>query len=79
MRCKTVDHRGGLDAFLMKAKDDELSPRVLELKRQIRKKAASSEVVSSEVASSEVERRNDPSLLFAHPHSPLPILTAPPA
>ena len=24
---KTVDHRGGLDAFLMKAKDDELSPR----------------------------------------------------
>ena len=23
---KSVDHRGGLDAFLMKAKDDELSP-----------------------------------------------------
>jgi large subunit ribosomal protein L28 len=34
---KTVDHRGGLDAFLMKAKDDELSERALELKRQIRK------------------------------------------
>jgi large subunit ribosomal protein L28 len=35
---KTVDHRGGLDAFLIKAKDDELAPRVLELKRQIVKK-----------------------------------------
>ncbi|HEY7229621.1 MAG TPA: 50S ribosomal protein L28 [Pseudolabrys sp.] len=35
---KTVDHRGGLDAFLIKAKDDELAPRMLELKRQIAKK-----------------------------------------
>jgi large subunit ribosomal protein L28 len=38
---KTIDHRGGLDAFLMKAKDAELSPRVLELKREIKKKASS--------------------------------------
>jgi large subunit ribosomal protein L28 len=38
---KTVDHRGGLDAFLAKAKDDELSPKALELKRQIEKKQAS--------------------------------------
>jgi large subunit ribosomal protein L28 len=37
---KTVDHRGGLDAFLLKAKDTELSPRVLELKRQVVKKCA---------------------------------------
>ena len=37
---KTVDHRGGLDAFLAKAKDDELSPKALELKRQIGKKKA---------------------------------------
>jgi len=37
---RTVDHRGGLDAFLMKAKDDELSERALELKRQIKKKHA---------------------------------------
>ena len=37
---KTVDHRGGLDAFLAKAKDDELSPKALELKRQIEKKRA---------------------------------------
>ena len=37
---KTVDHRGGFDAFLLKAKDSELSPRVLELKRQVAKKRA---------------------------------------
>jgi large subunit ribosomal protein L28 len=37
---KTVDHRGGLDAFLLKSKDEELSPRALDLKRQIVKKAA---------------------------------------
>jgi large subunit ribosomal protein L28 len=35
---KSVDHRGGLDAFLVKANDVELSPRALELKRQIVKK-----------------------------------------
>ena len=35
---KSVDHRGGLDAFLLKARDGELSPRALELKRQIAKK-----------------------------------------
>jgi large subunit ribosomal protein L28 len=39
---KTVDHRGGLDAFLAKAKDDELSPKALEIKRQIQKKRAAS-------------------------------------
>jgi large subunit ribosomal protein L28 len=37
---KTIDHRGGLDAFLAKAKDDGLSPRALKLKRQIEKKRA---------------------------------------
>ena len=37
---KTVDHRGGLDAFLMKARDNELAPRVRELKRAIQKKQA---------------------------------------
>jgi large subunit ribosomal protein L28 len=37
---KTVDHRGGLDAFLLKAKDADLAPRMLELKRQIVKKQA---------------------------------------
>lgn len=37
---KSVDHRGGLDAFLMKAKADELSPKAVDLKRQIEKKLA---------------------------------------
>jgi len=37
---KSVDHRGGLDAFLLKAKDGELAPRMLELKRAIQKKQA---------------------------------------
>jgi large subunit ribosomal protein L28 len=35
---KSVDHRGGLDAFLLKAKDDELSPKALVIKRAIAKK-----------------------------------------
>ena len=35
---KSVDHRGGLDGFLLKAKDAELAPKMLELKRQIAKK-----------------------------------------
>ena len=34
---RTVDHRGGLDAFLAKAKDDELSGRALKIKRDIEK------------------------------------------
>jgi large subunit ribosomal protein L28 len=38
---KTVDHRGGLDAFLLKARESELSPRAVDLKRQIAKKKLS--------------------------------------
>jgi large subunit ribosomal protein L28 len=37
---RSVDHRGGLDSFLAKARDAELSPRALDLKRQIAKKQA---------------------------------------
>ncbi|HTQ81866.1 MAG TPA: 50S ribosomal protein L28 [Pseudolabrys sp.] len=37
---KSVDHRGGLDAFLLKARDADLAPKMLELKRQIVKKKA---------------------------------------
>jgi large subunit ribosomal protein L28 len=37
---KTVDHRGGLDAYLMAAKDDVLAPKARELKREIAKKQA---------------------------------------
>lgn len=37
---RTVDHRGGLDAFLAKAKDDELSTGALKIKREIEKAQA---------------------------------------
>jgi large subunit ribosomal protein L28 len=37
---RTIDRTGGLDAFLLKAKDASLSARALKLKRQIAKKAA---------------------------------------
>jgi large subunit ribosomal protein L28 len=37
---RSVEHRGGLDRFLLKAADDDLSPRARILKRQIAKKAA---------------------------------------
>ena len=37
---RTVDHRGGLDAFFKKAKNEELSPKALKLKQQIEKKKA---------------------------------------
>jgi large subunit ribosomal protein L28 len=42
---KSVDHRGGLDAFLIKAKATELSPKALELKKQIEKKTPKAEFV----------------------------------
>ncbi|WP_439544502.1 50S ribosomal protein L28 [Hyphomicrobium sp.] len=37
---KTVEHRGGLDAFLAKAKADDLSPDCLKLKRDVAKALA---------------------------------------
>ena len=37
---RTVDHRGGLDAYLIKAKDAELSPNALKIKKQIVKAQA---------------------------------------
>ncbi|MFM9859538.1 50S ribosomal protein L28 [Pseudoxanthobacter sp. M-2] len=36
---RSVEHRGGLDAFLAKAKDSELGPRALLVKKQIARKA----------------------------------------
>ena len=39
---KSVDHRGGLDAFLAKAKDDTLSKKALGLKRELKKLAEAS-------------------------------------
>jgi large subunit ribosomal protein L28 len=37
---RTVDHRGGLDAFLAKSNDAELSDRALKIKREVEKKSA---------------------------------------
>jgi large subunit ribosomal protein L28 len=37
---RSVDHRGGLDAFLAKSKDDELSADALRIKREIAKAQA---------------------------------------
>jgi large subunit ribosomal protein L28 len=44
---KTVDHRGGLDAFLLKAKESELSQKAVDLKRQIAKKKAAEPVAAA--------------------------------
>jgi len=37
---RTLDFRGGLDAFLVKASDEQLSPRVQKIKRQVKAKLA---------------------------------------
>lgn len=37
---RSVDHRGGLDAYLTKAKDDELSTKALKIKKEIAKAQA---------------------------------------
>ncbi|MBP9049478.1 MAG: 50S ribosomal protein L28 [Tabrizicola sp.] len=37
---RSVDHRGGLDAYLAKAKDDELSANALKVKKEIAKAQA---------------------------------------
>ena len=40
---RTLDFRGGLDAFLVKASDDELSLRARRIKRQVKAKLAATE------------------------------------
>lgn len=39
---RTLDRRGGLDAFLLKAKNDVLSDRALKIKRAVSKASAAS-------------------------------------
>ena len=34
---KSVEHRGGIDAFLLKARNEELSPNCLKIKREVQK------------------------------------------
>ena len=43
---RTVEHRGGLDAFWLKARDEELSQNARELKREIAKKRAETPVAA---------------------------------
>ena len=43
---RSVEHRGGLDAFLLKASDLELSPRARLLKRQVAQKLAATQVAA---------------------------------
>ena len=37
---RTLDFKGGLDAVLLKARDEVLSPRALKIKRQVKAKLA---------------------------------------
>jgi large subunit ribosomal protein L28 len=37
---RTLDFRGGLDSFLLKSRDEALSPRALKIKRQVKAKQA---------------------------------------
>ena len=37
---RTVDHNGGLDAFLLKAKEEQLSTRAAVIRRDLKKKLA---------------------------------------
>ena len=37
---RTLDARGGLDAYLLKASDGDLSPKALKIKRQVKAKLA---------------------------------------
>ena len=47
---RSVDHRGGLDAFLKKAKDEELSSDALAIKKEIAKLAATAAAEATAVA-----------------------------
>ncbi|SKA05282.1 50S ribosomal protein L28 [Consotaella salsifontis] len=44
---RSVEHRGGLDAFLLKSSEKELSPRARLLRRQIAKKLAGGETAEA--------------------------------
>ena len=43
---KTVEHRGGLDAYLLKARNEQLSADCLKMKRELQKHAAASKVTA---------------------------------
>lgn len=37
---RTLDYRGGLDAVLLNSRDEDLSPKALKIKRQVKQKLA---------------------------------------
>ena len=43
---RSVDHRGGLDKFLAKAKDSDLSPNALKIKKAIAKTSATADALT---------------------------------
>ncbi|HWE47874.1 MAG TPA: 50S ribosomal protein L28 [Caulobacteraceae bacterium] len=43
---RTLDYKGGLDAFLLKASDTDLSIRALRIKRQLKAKLASQQAAA---------------------------------
>ena len=43
---RSVDHRGGLDKFLAKAKDSDLSPNALKIKKAIAKSSATADALT---------------------------------
>ena len=44
---RTLDFRGGLDVFLIKARDENLSPRALKIKKQVKAKLAAAEAAAA--------------------------------
>ena len=44
---RSVEHRGGLDAFLLKASEEELSPRVRTLRKEVLAKLAENEAAQA--------------------------------
>ncbi|MET0182812.1 MAG: 50S ribosomal protein L28 [Caulobacterales bacterium] len=43
---RSVDHNGGLDGFLLKAKEDKLSTRAAKIRRDLKKKLAETQVAA---------------------------------
>ncbi|TVR84710.1 MAG: 50S ribosomal protein L28 [Rhodospirillales bacterium] len=44
---RTIEHKGGLDAFLMQARNTELSPELRQLKRRVTRRMASTATTPS--------------------------------
>ncbi len=47
---RSVDHRGGLDGYLLKTRDSALSPNALKVKRALKKKLSGGAAPTAEAA-----------------------------